>query len=317
MFSDCQAVVDVMASSACRGLDVRQIWAGAYRIAHSMPAGPALMRGIVKVPAHTCAREGEPLQDRLRRLGNDRADWYAKMAVSLHPSLHPVQRQMVAAQEADAKVTCKLLGIASAQWPAASAMVKESRRPPTRGGRSQQVEANQVRRQERRHERQREQHAAQATHSWVDVSTSRARSRGINVHSSGLPSAPANVDRTAASAAARRCAVCCQWFAQDVPPCAGPPAGWSEWREQATARGHAVRSALLFDEEGQQHVPLVFCSTCGAWTTTGAQVAGSLFMRPCRAPTKAGKQVLSRLCRGLHPKSGHNPPYASLAVRQE
>ena len=273
-----------MALPAARGLDPRRIRAGAYRAAHAQPAGPILMRSIVKVPAHTCETSGETQHTRTRRLGNEWADECAKKGAQLHPDFQPGWQDFLRRQWIDAKVSCKLLAAASATWPTAAAMVTEPRRPPTKEGRRAQADANRAKRNGRRQEIQKQQQKALDTHVWVELGT------------------------------ARRCATCVQWRAAKMGPCRGPPAGWAEWRTQAADRGHAVHSALLHDAQNRQAAaPLAFCANCGAWTATGTQ--GSKFSEHCQAPTEAGKQALARLAKGRHPKEGRSPPFAALAAR--
>ena len=83
----------------------------------------------------------------------------------------------------------------------------------------------------------------------------------------------------------------------------------------AASQGHALSQGVLHSGGGAQgdELSLLACTRCGAWTTAAAQRSKGLLLRPCMGvPSAAGRDVLSRLRRGLHPKSGLSPPLVGL-----
>ena len=79
--------------------------------------------------------------------------------------------------------------------------------------------------------------------------------------------------------------------------------------------GHRLGTAALYDHQAHEEaVALLVCTVCGAWATAASQETRSLLLRPCRRPTRAGKDVLSRVLRGLHPKAGHGPPLLAMSA---
>ena len=117
------------------------------------------------------------------------------------------------------------------------------------------------------------------------------------------------------------CALC---LATDGPEagaadCPGWCARLEGWVQAAASQGHTLQCGLLHTQRGQESaddLPIAFCARCGAWATAARRGARAKLLGPCAGPTRAGREVLARLGRGLHPKPGYDPPYFAPGVPQ-
>ena len=175
-------------------------------------------------------------------------------------------------------------------WPAAIPEIPRSQCPTTREGRRQQAAASRARRMERTRRRQAEREAQRKaiddSHDWV------------------------------CCGCIQRCAKCQvrRSASGHMASCPGLPLGLAQWAEEARAHRHALATGALSNRNAPEDtVPVLVCTSCGAWATAASQTTRSLLLRPChKEPSRAGEDVLSRVRRGLHPKAGHQPPLLTL-----
>ena len=184
----------------------------------------------------------------------------------------------------DAVAACRVLGAATLLWPAAAEMTGAARRPTTRAMRQERRDARVARRAAERLQVITRQRSDLATHSWIHVGKT------------------------------RRCASCLQWHRLGMPPCAGTPIAWEPWLRAVKEQGHSLRYGMLHDRAQREQMPMVICTHCGVWTATGGQASSSKMLDPCGQPSKAGKMVLGRVARGLHPKASRHPVLCSLGT---
>ena len=283
VFSDCQAVIDLMRAPPRRALRSQQLWAGAYRTAMTFPCGAKAMRDLRKVKAHQEEQSGESPTQRLLRLGNDWADAKAKEGAVLHARMRDAMVSLLRRQWDDALSACRVIGEATTLWPAA-AQLRDGlpRRPTTRAQRRAAATARETSKQLQHAMRTAQQRHDHHTHSWVGVGSR------------------------------LRCAACFSWAGADVAPCSGLPPAWANWLAVARAQGHRLRLGHLHDAE-EQGVAFAICLACGSWTATAGRAAACRLQGSCAGhTTSAGAEALRRVARGRHPKAGRHPRWCAL-----
>ena len=260
-------------------------WAGAWKLARAEVVDPQILRSVEWVKAHTAAIEAEPPPRRLRRLANEWADALAKRAVELHPVVGGNDATLLKRVWQDAETAALVLARATALWPAASRLSPHREQPTTLAGREVAAQQQRDRRRQWQDEVLRQREVDRATHTWRQVGS------------------------------IQRCARCLQQWSACVSPCREDAPGARaliELTAAARQHGHVLTLAVVHycrDRATPDDLPCLYCRSCGAWSmaaTTDRCGLASL----CRGKaTRAGRQVLARVAKGLHPAPGRQPPF--------
>ena len=266
---DCQNVVETARAGPCPHRWRQLLYGGCWKTAWRSPAAKALL-SFNKVKSHQAweAMPEGPQRDAAR--GNDAADFWAKHALTQHPRWSRDEEREVQLEWDRALAAAELTAKAVTRWPRAQRAPRLRREQQAAEAR-QRAQQRQQQRQAARAAKHEEHLRRHATHSWDTW-------KGVT-----------------------RCVVCLQQRkAADLAPCPEAPPKLLQLGHQAREYGHRLWAAAAVAASGREATPVAFCAECGGWAQG---VSDSKLRDRCKPATRAGQEALSRIWRGLFPKS--------------